>query len=104
MRRLPTNLTKLSDLEKRMAEEAEALAKKRAVLGRQRERLEKQARQERYIAVGTLVEQLGLPINDLGALEQILKTFAPGNQLLPPKQPMSNTSNVPFATPEPEAE
>ena len=104
MRRLPTTLTKLSDLEKRMGEEAEALAKKRAALTRQRERLEKQAKQERYIAVGKLVERLGLPITDLGALETLLKTLAASTQPLPPKQPLSNTANVPFAPSEPEAE
>jgi hypothetical protein len=104
MRRLPTTLTKLSDLEKRMAEEAEALAKKRSALARQRERLEKQAKQERYIAVGKLVERLGLPITDLGALETTLKTLASGTHPLPQKHAMSTTSNVPFDTPEPEAE
>src|SRR5262245_59422737 len=103
MRRLPTNLTKLSDLEKRMAEEAEALAKKRAALVRQRERLEKQAQQERYIAVGKLVEQLGLPITDLGEMEKMLKTLSSGTYPLPHKPTMSTTANVPFATSEPEA-
>jgi hypothetical protein len=104
MRRLPTNLSKLTDLEKRMAEEAEALAKKRAALGRQRERLEKQAKQEQYIAVGRLVERLGFSITDLGALETLLKTLESGSQPMPQKQPLSNTANVPFATSEPEAE
>ena len=59
MRRLPTTLTKLSDAEQRLKEEAEALAKKRAALVRQRERLEQALQTERYIAVGKLVEQIG---------------------------------------------
>jgi molecular chaperone GrpE (heat shock protein) len=104
MRRLPTNLTKLSDLEKRMAEEAEALAKKRSALVRQRERLERQAQTARYIAVGKLVEQVGLPITDLGALETLLKALASGSQPMPPKNPLSTTANETFAPSEPEAE
>ena len=104
MRRLPTNLTKLSDMEEKLRQDAEALTKKRAALVRQRERMEKLAQQERYIAVGKLVEQLGFSLGDLGALETTLKTLAAGTQPLPPKNPLSTTSNVPFDTPEPEAE
>ena len=73
MRRHATTLTKLTEAEDRLKAEAAALAKKRAALARQREQMTRHAQIAQYIAVGQLVERMGLPIDDLGTLERTLK-------------------------------
>lgn len=73
MRRHTTTLNKLAEAEDRSKAEAVALAKKRAALRCQRKRRERQAKQVQYVAVGQLVERLGLPIADIRGLELLLK-------------------------------
>ena len=103
MRRMPRNLETLTDLETRMAAEADAMAKTGRALMRQRERLERQAEIARYIMVGQMVEQLGLPVDDLNTLEQLLKTLGERTRPLHPNHALSTTSDVPSAEKEPGA-
>jgi hypothetical protein len=77
MPRHPTTLTKLTEVEARLKADAEALAKKRAQLARQREKLERTAQEARWMAAGQVVEKAGLPIGDLGELELCLKLLLP---------------------------
>jgi hypothetical protein len=91
MRRLPTNLTKLDDLEKRLADEAAQLTKRRNALAKQRDRLEQKAQRARWEAVGKLLEHLGLPVDDLDALKRTLLPLQNTDGGVSPKQPMSNT-------------
>lgn len=103
MRRLPRNLETLTDLETRMAAEADAMAKTRRALMRQRVRLERQAEIARYIMVGQLVERLGLPIDDLSTLEHLLKNFGTDTRPLHPNHALSTTQLSPTVEENPEA-
>jgi hypothetical protein len=95
MKRLPTTLEKLSVLEKRMAEDAALLARQRNAIARQREKMERKVQEARWMAVGQLVEQMGLPVDDLSMLKQMLQFVQNTTIRNDQERTMSITSNVP---------
>lgn len=71
-KRLPTTLEKLSTAEQRLAAQAALLKKQRDALTRQRKRMEQKAQLVRWQHAGQLVEDMGLPVDDLDALKSLL--------------------------------
>jgi hypothetical protein len=73
MKRLPTTTDKLQSLAERLEHQAALLRKQRDQVARQQQRLEKKVHDEALRQAGAVVEKMGIPLDDLGYLETILK-------------------------------
>lgn len=111
MKRLPTTLDKLKDVSAKLEQDAALLRKRRDQLARQQHRLERAAHAEALRRAGLVVETLGIPLDDPGYLEVLLKcgleTYPspegptdvcqpPPRHLLADDFPMSTTPSVPL--------
>lgn len=112
MKRLPTTLDKLKVVADKLEQHAALLRKQRERLARQQQRLERTAHDEALRQAGRVVESLGIPLDDLGTLEALLKVGLEtdprgknGDVSVERSTPhrhaenltMSTTPNVPFA-------